>query len=343
MPTTQPLHLPYQPPITTTIPPMFHMPQVHPYSPAQASVYPVNLYQTIPTSYINTNVAQSVPHHHLPALTHVSQTQRHTNCFVSPVETKPLISSGLKKIQRIQEDIDRVQSQGGSLSGQSSRTRKLRTLHQRLNAALDGATGRDEEQSDSQEPSVASGTMTTQPRLGDTTEVQHRGAPRQTARRTVVPDRSDRGDLYQKHATKPGLHLCSNCGNIRSRRFHTKHPWDAGQRAILNYCESCRMKKITRGALEDYHFCFGCGKVKSTAFQKAHATDPDRPLILSYCAKCDLEISRSSDNSQESSDVQVRLSYPNSLKDSLQYESRPQRCLDWHQVEEKGPLFRSHE
>lgn len=82
-------------------------------------------------------------------------------------------------------------------------------------------------------------------------------------------------------------HLCSACGDIRSSKFHQKHPLIAGQKPLLNYCGPCKEDRIEHGdMLERHHFCFGCGVVRSKVFQRKHAATVESHLLPNYCARC---------------------------------------------------------
>ncbi|PHH75055.1 hypothetical protein CDD82_4617 [Ophiocordyceps australis] len=82
-------------------------------------------------------------------------------------------------------------------------------------------------------------------------------------------------------------HLCSECGSVRSRAFHHKHPLAPGAKPLINYCSACKQAKMKHGAMVvPLHFCLGCGVARSKTFQREHQASVDSPLLPNYCAQC---------------------------------------------------------
>jgi hypothetical protein len=95
-------------------------------------------------------------------------------------------------------------------------------------------------------------------------------------------------------------HLCSGCGSVRSQAFHGKYPIGTGHQPMLNFCSSCRERKLENGVMDKYHFCFGCGKVRLKAFQKKHKPRPGRPFLPNYCGECTAEVIMEESMNEES-------------------------------------------
>lgn len=86
--------------------------------------------------------------------------------------------------------------------------------------------------------------------------------------------------------TRVNHHLCSGCGVLRSTQFHNLHPFVTAQKPKLNFCGSCRRKKIKKGTADKYHFCFRCGLVRSKVFQEEHPIRAGETLLENYCTQC---------------------------------------------------------
>jgi hypothetical protein len=184
--------------------------------------------------------------------------------------------SSLDNIQRLQSEINNLEQSQLRLKKEAHAT-ELKKLHDELNATLDAATL----QVDGPE------------------DIRSRAEPA-CGRRTYSQDPSDSRDALDVtgSSTMKTLetahplqhHLCSNCGNIRSLRFHEKHPLRPGQKAVINYCESCRLTRVETNRTELYHFCFGCGRARSKVYQDAHPMVEGHPLSPNYCRKCVAEM-----------------------------------------------------
>ncbi|KAM5355769.1 hypothetical protein ACJ41O_002415 [Fusarium nematophilum] len=85
-------------------------------------------------------------------------------------------------------------------------------------------------------------------------------------------------------------HLCSECGNIRSARFHKRYPFDREKKPRFNLCESCRVQRVNRGIAQKYHFCFNCGCARSKYFHDRNPILPGEPIVPNYCGICMQEV-----------------------------------------------------
>lgn len=276
--------MPFPPPFMAFQPPSVHgppVPQAHtaiPYHTPVSHMYPA---QPQPMYFAQ------------PGFTH-SQ-------FATPSPLAmpgPTSGSSLEDIQRLQNEIDALEK-SQLRSRKQAHAADLKQLHDKLNATLDAATlrpGTSErpsqgvEQSQSMEahmpPQLGTEYVSSTKRNGTAVENNAHVTDGAAAHKTTSTNGSETSARNVQH------HLCSNCGNIRSLRFHQKHPWRPGQKAVINYCESCRVSRIERGGTEQYHFCFGCGRGRSKVYQVAHPIAAGRPLPPNYCGKCVVEAKR---------------------------------------------------
>ncbi|KAG6019027.1 hypothetical protein E4U41_003438 [Claviceps citrina] len=95
-------------------------------------------------------------------------------------------------------------------------------------------------------------------------------------------------------------HLCSGCGDVRSRHFHGIHPVGMTHKPMLNYCSACRELRFNKNMMDSHHFCFGCGKVRSKIFHDKYRAEPGGPLLPNYCGNCTNEVRLMEDNNEAS-------------------------------------------
>ncbi|KAH8176089.1 hypothetical protein LIA77_04507 [Sarocladium implicatum] len=197
------------------------------------------------------------------------------------------VGSNLDSISRLQTRINSLENDQ-LRSNKEAHAVELKKLHRELNTTLDAATIH-QRKAAATAPNTEKGQdvhamFCEPPNFGESQghpESTHyaRDHGSGTSVEKVAPD-DDHSAQPLKH------HHCSGCGNIRSLRFHEKHPFRPGQKAVLNYCESCRSKRVARDTHEQYHFCFGCGRVRSKIYQEAHPVTIGGPMPINYCAKC---------------------------------------------------------
>ncbi|KAI9904636.1 hypothetical protein N3K66_001165 [Trichothecium roseum] len=243
-----------------------------------------------------------------------------------PSGTAPTIE---EQIQRVQNEIDRKGLELAANPGDTSSDFYLKLLREKLSELLDKAT------------THRSGTRPTASPL-DTTFVPSDAAKDGTA--SIPAEKKTKADKDYSNNKKPlpdilktrestsshskpeaksrnhkrtekarsfvhtkTHHLCSGCGNVRSIKFHDKHPIGTGpgQHRIGNYCESCRDTLISKNVVKGRHFCFGCGKVRSRMFHEDHPALEGDCLLPNYCSSCTAEMQ--SDEEMDDASV-VRMS-----------------------------------
>lgn len=191
--------------------------------------------------------------------------------------------SSLQNIERIQHEINHLEQSQLPLK-KKGHAEQLKKLHDELNATLDAAT---------MQTSGIGSTVSNQ-ELGQA--LQPDCDPLTT---TIPRQKQTANDLSHPEGTNPRTgssqeslryHLCSNCGNVRSQRFHQKHPMRLGQKALFNHCESCRVTRSIQDGSNSYHFCFGCGLVRSKMYQVAHPVQKGCSMPPNYCRKCVQEV-----------------------------------------------------
>lgn len=228
-----------------------------------------------------------------------------------PSGTAPTIA---EQIQRVQNEIDRKVLELAANPGDTSSDFYLKLLREKLSELLDKAT------------THRSGTRPTASPLDTTfvpSEKAKDGAASTPAEKKTKADK----DYSNNKKSFPGIlktresksshskpeaksrnhkrtekarsfahtkthHLCSGCGNVRSIKFHDKHPIGTGpgQHRISNYCESCRDTLIGKNVVKGRHFCFGCGKVRSRMFHEDHPALEGDCLLPNYCSSCTAEM-----------------------------------------------------
>lgn len=123
-----------------------------------------------------------------------------------------------------------------------------------------------------------------------------RDSPEKIQKETAEKRARPRGLRAESPGRAIRHHLCSSC-DVRSEKFHNKHPLVAGCKPLLNYCGPCE-DKIDRGIItKRHHFCFGCGVVRSKAFQRRHAATVEQPLLPQLLCKMQKGGSRGGEHS----------------------------------------------
>lgn len=227
------------------------------------------------------------------------------------VETRAPTRQFFIELQRIQHSIDQTHAELSQKPGDSGLQKDMRLLQNQLNSTLNNATA----QFGLGIPAHNSPAVSANKSQAPDHETKDRGkppgaVPEQLAAANASPDQVSAEYLYsrileeqpmprvrpiQLRDESPGRvirhHLCSSCGDVRSAKFHGKHPIIPGQKPLLNYCSPCKEAKIESGIItEPHHFCFGCGVVRSKAFQRRHAATMEEPLQPNYCGKCRREV-----------------------------------------------------
>jgi hypothetical protein len=196
-------------------------------------------------------------------------------------------SSSLQNIERIQHEINHLEQSQLPLK-KRRHAEQLKKLHDELNAILDAATM----QTSGTGPTVSDPELgrALQPDCDPLTATIPR--QKQPANDFSHPENESEDTGLRTISSKESLryHLCSNCGNIRSQRFHQKHPMRLGQKALFNHCESCRVTRSIQDGSNSYHFCFGCGVVRSKMYQVAHPVQKGCSKHPNYCRKCVQEV-----------------------------------------------------
>ena len=290
--------IPMQRPPTAPIVPSFQPPHAHipPVEPTQFT------YHTLPVSH----TAATYPH----TMYFASSSPLPTNPLMAPSQHAHVQSPGsdLESINRLQTKINSLQLDQ-LRSNKEAHATELKKLHVELNASLDAATLHQRE--GGLMPQHMSGDAINRKAAGDPSaaEVLLRTPVLTEAvqSHSSVAREGGPSDSSNKITDTAHYHLCSSCGNIRSIRFHEKHPFRSGQKAVLNYCESCRAGRVARDAHEQYHFCSGCGRVRSKVYQEAHPVMACQPMPMNYCVKCVKE--RRQDHDLEEHTMSGHVSY----------------------------------
>lgn len=86
----------------------------------------------------------------------------------------------------------------------------------------------------------------------------------------------------------PARHTCTNCGSLRSRSYHRKHPMKEGKPSFPSLCISCREEMQGRDVARegDLQLCFGCGICRSRNFRSKNPIIPGQPVVRNYCSRC---------------------------------------------------------
>jgi hypothetical protein len=264
-----------------------------------------------------------------------SQQSQTTFCNVpTPVGERPVTAIASKKcpvdqqaegpvarqLRNLQDHINRNEAALCVCPHDEATESQLRWLRTQLNAVLNMAAVRTVEPgSQLDETKTASANS---PLLKDTNRYQHTTATenskesptnRTRLSRRRSPLTNNGKPLAPRQARSNSVeavrlhHICYGCGNIRSNRYHKKHPLVAGQKTIRNFCEGCRLDIIDKGAISYKHFCYSCGRVRSKDFHIKHPAEVGGPLVPNYCQVCTNEM-RDSDEVANCSIVSSRSS-----------------------------------
>ncbi|KJZ78420.1 hypothetical protein HIM_02458 [Hirsutella minnesotensis 3608] len=210
-------------------------------------------------------------------------------------KTQGLEGHFLLELQRIQQDLDRSRRELEERPGDKKLYEKLENLQRELNCALNSATA-NAGVAKPIEPSTLSKESQPGPQNGETPaiipESRAASSPKdETSRRATTAQSSSVRAREQSPARGVRHHLCSTCGEVRSDKFHKKHPLNREQKPLLNYCGQCKDDRIDRGIITDkHHFCFGCGVVRSKIYQRQYAAVLVEPLRPNYCSRCQREV-----------------------------------------------------
>ncbi|KAF4983481.1 hypothetical protein FZEAL_1104 [Fusarium zealandicum] len=213
-----------------------------------------------------------------------------------------------RELQRIQRHIDEKMADLAEEPTSRVLRRDLRHLQDRLNETLNKAiAGNDAAQAHDRRQSMSTSSIFSLPanksptppaeRVSNVNGTEARDAPVPTKDIPVEPQttrRLQQRKLHEQRDESPERvrrhHFCSDCGNIRSVRFHKRYPLEPRQKSKFNLCESCREERINRGVVQNYHFCFNCGCVRSKSFNDQHRILPGEPILPNYCGMCRLEV-----------------------------------------------------
>ncbi|PNY27680.1 Uncharacterized protein TCAP_02394, partial [Tolypocladium capitatum] len=227
------------------------------------------------------------------------------------VETRAPTGQFSRELQRIQHSIDQARAKLSQKPGDSGLQQDMQVLQNQLNSTLNNATAQPGFGIQTQSSPAASENKPQAPDHETKDCEEPPGAvPEQVAAANAPRDQVPVQYKYsaileeqpmprvcpiQLRDESPGRvirhHLCSSCGEVRSAKFHGKHPIVPGQKPLLNYCSPCKEAKLEGGIItEPHHFCFGCGVVRSKAFQRRHAATMEEPLQPNYCGKCTREV-----------------------------------------------------
>ncbi|POR31987.1 Uncharacterized protein TPAR_07810 [Tolypocladium paradoxum] len=224
------------------------------------------------------------------------------------VETRAPTRQFSTELQQIQHSMDQARAKLSQNPGDSGLQQDMQVLQNQLNSTLNNATA---QPGFGIPPAQSSPVTSANKPQAPEHETKDRGKPP-----GAVPEQVTNAPPDQIHAEysailkeqpmprvcpvqlrneSPGRvirhHLCSGCSDIRSAKFHSKHPIVPGHKPLLNYCSPCKEAKIESGIItEPHHFCFGCGVVRSKAFQRRHAATMEEPLQPNYCGKCTREV-----------------------------------------------------
>lgn len=238
---------------------------------------------------------------------------------LQPPDEQPVSSQRSKtlkmEIDRIQDDMNRKHELLAEKPGDAALEADLRNLQHQLNSTLDaampgsgvrvngappvlpGAAASPRAKSPNgpgaeSKPVKQSKSAQEDPKDSETDHVVH-----QDEKSKKTPSKKKKKDQLSEPSPPPadepaqirvghGIrhHLCSACGEVRSERYHDKHPFIFGRR-IENYCGDCMSKKILKGSMEN-HCCFLCGRVRSRKYQEAHPASRSDSLHINYCLVC---------------------------------------------------------
>lgn len=189
------------------------------------------------------------------------------------------------ELQRIQLSLDQALDKLARSPNDTAAREHVKALQDQLNVTLNHATSRGSRGPPRVVPPLSSEMHEEKQQTlqtGDRVENQEAVNNLRWHGSAHVPEESPHRVIHH--------HLCSGCGDIRSRMFHKKQPIIQGMKPIINYCGSCRESKIGVGLMvHRHHFCFGCGIVRSRAFQRRNPTALNEPMLPNYCAKCRVE------------------------------------------------------
>ncbi|RFU80910.1 hypothetical protein TARUN_1305 [Trichoderma arundinaceum] len=236
--------------------PLFAFPTVPMYPPAQ---YYSAVTKNNPTSDCNPYVPHSM----------YSRPSTPTNTYQSPQQPS-LIS---QEVQHIQGKLDEVVIKLSKYPEDKTLKGELSSLQTELNTRLNSLLGMEPpKESNVPEASGPHNPKVQKPKSANF-QSQH------ITQRETSPERKTRH------------HLCTDCGQVRSSNYHSKHPIIPGGKPSTNYCEDCFEKNVENGVLK-YHFCYGCGIARSKVFHQYHPISKgDRPFP-NYCSVCIEEIRR---------------------------------------------------
>ncbi|KAF4594631.1 ankyrin repeat-containing domain-containing protein [Ophiocordyceps camponoti-floridani] len=251
------------------------------------------------------------PVQHFPYPSHLSNCpfpfpvcQNTAACFVDPSVafdathdsyregTRASAQPALVDLQRIQSELDRVKTKLLAYPEDEHLRDEEKSLQQKLNSALNLATAKPGVGRRPSDDALATATGETEPSAVEEAVIAT-DAPLPNS-----PEPEPNKAAHNKHKRRdqsPGQairhHLCSGCGEVRSGKFHGKHPMSKCNKPLLNYCSPCKNDKIELGVVMDrHHFCFGCGVVRSKDYQRRHAATVEEPLLPNYCGKCQQEV-----------------------------------------------------
>lgn len=124
--------------------------------------------------------------------------------------------------------------------------------------------------------------------IEDESQVTIQRKPHQTEcnLKAAGPEAHEEHSLELPVQPAASFHTCSNCDAVRSKSFHSRHPYTPGQKPVHNLCKSCRASGVSVRVLKRYHFCSNCGVVRSKEYHRSHAQQAPVLLSRNFCSKC---------------------------------------------------------
>lgn len=215
-----------------------------------------------------------------------------------PKQTGPIPTILAQELNRIQRDIDLKNGQLAAKSTDPGLEVDLQNLQQQLNATLDAAVAGKWDNGSKKKCCEPDPSTSTAPSNTSSTP-ENKGGPTPPSSRSTEGDTSPKleGKTKTTRSAGPVLrHHCSECGTVRSARYHAKHSISLDKKTVPNYCRNCRKRRLDNTAPQvRHHYCFGCGRFRSKTYHRTNPAPNGSAPLPNYCRKCAHELLHSND------------------------------------------------